>query len=101
VGGVSDLFSSPSKQAQSAGQAQQSLAQNEINQGEDYINTANQNTRNAISGLGANPFFGGSGASGTGGSTPAAPTPITSANMTTVSPFGAPAAQNPSVRKVQ
>ncbi len=100
MGSVGDLFSSPSKQAQSAGQAQQNLAQNEINQGEQYVNNANAQTRTAIAGLGQNPFFGGSGAGGTGQSLPAAPTPLNPSNFSTVSPFGAPAGSTPAKKTV-
>jgi hypothetical protein len=61
MGVISDLFSSPGKQAQQAGSASQALSQNEINQAEGYVSGAEGNERNAIASIGDNPYFGGSG----------------------------------------
>jgi len=77
--GVTDLFSSPTKQGQQSGQAQQGLAQNEINQMENYVGQSEAQQRAAISGLGQNPYFGGEQKPGqpAGGSPLAKPVPLT------------------------
>jgi hypothetical protein len=54
---VSELFSSPTKSATSAAQAEQGITQSDINQAENYTATQQQNERSAISGLGSNPYF--------------------------------------------
>jgi hypothetical protein len=54
---VSDLFSSPTKQATSAANAENGINQSDISQLEDYSNTQEQNLRTAISGTGDNPYF--------------------------------------------
>jgi hypothetical protein len=92
LGGVADLFSSPSKQAQQAGQAQQGLAQNEINQVEGYVSNAEQQQRGAIAGLGTNPYFGSS--SGTGPLP--TPTPVNPSNTANFGPNGAAPSTLPS-----
>jgi hypothetical protein len=80
---LGSLFSSPGKQAQQAGSAQQALSQNEINQAENYVNNSEQNERNAIAGLGTNPYF------GSGGSSPLpAPTKLNPSDVNVFGPNG-------------
>jgi hypothetical protein len=58
MGGVTSMFSSPSKQAQAAASAQQGLSQQAIAQAEQYANQTATNEQNAIANVGANPYFG-------------------------------------------
>jgi hypothetical protein len=52
------LFSSPSKQANAAANAQQGLTDHTIQQLEDYVGTQQGQERSAIAGLGTNPYLG-------------------------------------------
>jgi hypothetical protein len=54
-----NLFSSPSKQAQSVANADEGITSTEMQQGEQYYNTAESNMRSALTGL-PNPFAGAS-----------------------------------------
>lgn len=105
MGEVGSLFSSPSKQAEQTGQAEQGLAQNEINQAENYVNTSESNQRAAIAGLGDNPYFG----STTNGQTSSplpAPTQVNPSYTASFGPTGqvpqtpaTPPTPNPNVRR--
>lgn len=54
---MSDTFSSPSKQANSYASGANNITAQDVGQYENYVNNANANTRSAIAGLGANPYF--------------------------------------------
>jgi hypothetical protein len=58
VGVVSDVFSSPSKQAQSAAQNTQNADLAVADKVQQYYDTSQQNERTAIAGLGSNPYLG-------------------------------------------
>jgi hypothetical protein len=90
VGVGSDLFSSPGKQAQQSASAVQGIDQNEINQAEAYTGQAEQNERNAIAGIGTNPYFGGTSATAgnPNGSPIAAPQQLNPANPAAFGPTG-------------
>lgn len=68
---IGSAFSSPSKAGQQAASSELSTLQPLINQQETYQSGQEQNLRNAISGLGPNPYFG---AGGTGTPPPIDPT---------------------------
>ena len=55
---MSSVFSSPSKQAQSVSGAASANTSNEAQIAEQYISNADAATREAIAGLGANPYYG-------------------------------------------
>lgn len=55
---MGSLFSSPGKQAQQAAQATGNIDQAMIGQMEGYVDTHQQQLRDAIAGLGPNPYFG-------------------------------------------
>lgn len=55
---MGSLFSSPGKQAQQAAQATGNIDQAMIQQMEGYVDTHQQQLRDAIGGLGPNPYFG-------------------------------------------
>lgn len=54
---MSDVVSSPSKQANSYASGANNITAQDVGQYENYLNNANANTRSAIAGLGANPYF--------------------------------------------
>lgn len=84
------LFSSPSSQAKDAATTQAGLQNNEIQQEQGYVNTSEQNLRNAIQGQGPNPYF--------AGAEQLKPTPVNpgnTANFFTPPPAGASAPAGP------
>lgn len=54
---MSSLFSSPSKEAGAAAQAEQGLTAADMQQLEGYVNQTEGQERGAIAGLGTNPYF--------------------------------------------
>jgi hypothetical protein len=73
------LFSSPSQNASQAASATASADNAEIGQEEQYVNASEGNLRNAIAGLGPNPYF-------TNPNTPANVNPAATANFSAATP---------------
>ena len=73
-----DLFSSPAQNASQAATATAAASNAEIGQEEGYVNTSEANLRNAIAGLGPNPYF----------TAPAPPAPVNPGNTATFSTPG-------------
>lgn len=74
------LFSSPSQNASQAATATASADNAEIGQEEAYVNQSEGNLRNAIAGLGPNPYF----------TPPPVPAPVDPKNTATFSTPGPP-----------